>query len=309
MISSLNTIVGRLYVKQLRLLVALADRGSLLNAAREVAMSQPGASKALKEIESIFGLELFTRTNRGLEPNPAGHCVIKYARLFQTDIAHLRDELIGVLSGSGGRVAAGMIMGAVPLMTEAVTALVKLQPQISVELIEDTSASLLGLLDEGRIDLAVCRTSVSRAPDQYASVNIQTETLTVVANVDHPLAKKKRLGLQDVVEARWIVYRANMPIRRLFEQEFYEAGLKVPLHLIETTSAFATSSLLRINPDMLTLLPIAVADQFVQQGWAKRLPLAIKSRSEPYELVTRKGAAMLPGAQLLSTELQKLSNV
>ena len=309
MISSLNTIVGRLHVKQLRLLVALADRGSLLNAAREVAMSQPGASKALKEIESIFGLELFTRTNRGLEPNPAGHCVIKYARLFQTDIAHLRDELIGVLSGSGGRVAAGMIMGAVPLMTEAVTALVKLQPQISVELIEDTSASLLGLLDEGRIDLAVCRTSVSRAPDQYASVNIQTETLTVVANVDHPLAKKKRLGLQDVVEARWIVYRANMPIRRLFEQEFYEAGLKVPLHLIETTSAFATSSLLRINPDMLTLLPIAVADQFVQQGWAKRLPLAIKSRSEPYELVTRKGAAMLPGAQLLSTELQKLSNV
>lgn len=307
MISSLNTIVGRLHFKQLRLLVALADHGSLLNAAREVAMSQPGASKALKEIESTFGIELFTRTNRGLEPNPAGRCVIKYARLFQTDIAHLREELIGVLSGSGGRVAAGMIMGAVPLMTEAVSALVKLQPQMSVELIEDTSASLLALLDEGRIDLAVCRSSVSRAPEQYTSVDIQSEALTVVAHAHHPLAKKKRVGLEDVVDARWIVYRANMPIRRLFEQEFDAAGLKVPLYLIETTSAFATSSLLRSNPGMLTLLPVAVADQFVQQGWATRLPLTIKSGSEPYALVTRKGAAMMPGAHLLTAELHRLS--
>lgn len=63
-------------------------------------MSQPGASKALREIESIFGVELFVRTNRGLEPNTAGHCVIRYARLFQSDMAHLRDDLLGVMRGS-----------------------------------------------------------------------------------------------------------------------------------------------------------------------------------------------------------------
>lgn len=305
MISSLNTIVGRLHAKQLRLLVALADHGSLLNAAREVALSQPGASKSLREIESLFGTRLFTRTNRGLVPNPAGHCVVQYARLFQTDIAHLREALIGVLNGSGGRVAAGMVMGAVPLVVEAVTGLAARQPQLSVELVEDTSAALLALLDEGRIDLAVCRTSVSRAPARYEACDLQAETLAVVAHAEHALARRKRVPLAALAGARWVVYRAQMPIRRLFEQEFLAAGLKLPQHPIETTSAFATAALLQRNRDMLTLLPTAVADQFVQQGWAARLALSIRSRSEPYELVTRKGAALPPGAQLLMAELQR----
>lgn len=308
MISSLNTIIGRLHAKQLRLLVALGEHGSLLNAAREVSMSQPGASKALREIESTFGVELFTRTNRGLEPNVSGQCVIRYAKLFHTDMAHLREELIGVLDGHGCRVSAGSIMGAVPLLSEAVTSLLALQPKMSVEVIEDTSSTLLRHLDEGRVDLALCRTSVSRSPDLYASVNVQREKLTVIASAQHPLAEAKRLTLADLIDARWIVYRANMPIRRLFEREFDEAGLRVPLHLIETTSAFATMSLLQRNHDFVTVLPAAVADVFTAQGWAKKLALPIKSRSEPYEMVTRQGAPISPGAKLLMAELQKFSD-
>lgn len=307
MISSLNTIIGRLHAKQLRLLVALGENGSLLNAARELSMSQPGASKALREIELTFGVELFTRTNRGLEPNAAGYCVMRYAKLFQADIMHLREELIGVMSGSGGHVSAGSIMGAVPLLTVATTFLLDQQPQMSIEVVEDTSAKLLSLLDEGQIDLALCRTSVSRTPELYISVNVQNETLSVIASAQHPLAKSKRLNLVDLADARWIVYRANMPIRRLFEREFHEAGLRVPVNLIETTSAFVTMSLLQKNHDFVTILPAAVADFFIEQGWAKKLALPIQSRTEPYELVTRKGAPISPGAQLLITELTKLS--
>ena len=307
MIPSLNTIIGRLHAKQLRLLVALAEHGSLLNAAREVSISQPGASKALREIESTFGLELFTRTNRGLEPNAAGQCVVRYAKLFQSDIAHLREELVGVLSGCGGRVSVGSIMGAVPLLTEAVTSLLAVQPDMSVEIIEDTSAMLLSLLDEGRIDLALCRTSVSRSPELYASLGVQKETLSIIASVHHPLAKAKRLKLADLAEVRWVVYRANMPIRRLLEREFQDAGLRVPVHVVETTSAFATISLLQKNPGFVTMLPAAVANFFMAQGWACKLALPVKSPSEPYELVTRQGASITPGAHLLMAELKKLS--
>jgi len=52
---------------KLRLLTALADHGSLLKAAEQVALTQPGASKALQEIETTLGAQLFVRTNRGLE--------------------------------------------------------------------------------------------------------------------------------------------------------------------------------------------------------------------------------------------------
>jgi len=308
MISSLNTIIGRLHAKQLRLLVALDHRGSLLGAAKEVSLSQPGASKALREIESTFGVELFTRSNRGLEPNAAGHSVIRYAKLFHTDIAHLREELLGVLAGRGGRVAVGTIMGAVPLLTEALTRLLATQPHISVEIIEDTSAALLALIDDGRLDVAICRTSVSRSPELYASVEVQKEVLMIIASAQHPLTKRKRLSLENLVDMRWIVYRANMPIRRLLEREFHEAGLRMPQHLIETTSGFATISLLQSKPGFVTMLPASVAGFFVSQGWASELPLSVTSRSEPYELVTRQGASLTPGAHLLLAELKKLSD-
>jgi DNA-binding transcriptional LysR family regulator len=299
----LNSIISRLHLKQLRLLVALGEHGSLLKASQQVALTQPGASKALQEIETTFGTPLFVRTNRGLEPNAVGHCVIRYARLIQTDIAHLRDEIVGIMRGQGGRVAAGVIMGAVPLLTDAISALVAQQPDLSVEIVEDTSAALLAQLDTGRLNLAICRTTISQTPHAYDSVKLQDETLAVIANVAHPLRRARKLTLHQLSPYRWVVYRANMPMRLLLEGEFRDSGIRFPQHLLETTSAFATLALLQANPSFVAVVSIEVAQFFARQQMSCILPLTLASRSEPYELVTRKGGAVQPAAQLLIDEL------
>jgi DNA-binding transcriptional LysR family regulator len=294
--------LSRLRLKQLRLLVALADHGSLLRAAEHVGLSQPGASKSLHEIESALGAELFLRTNRGLEPNDIGHCVIRYARLIETDLAHLRQDMIGILQGHGGRLSVGVIMGAVPLLTEALSRLLEKRPALSVEIVEDTSGHLLTLLDEGRLDLAICRTSISQRPHLYDSIDIHDEQLAVVANVGHPLAGKKRIELPDLVNFKWVVYSANMPMRLLLEREFHESGLRFPLHLLETTSAFTTLSLLQRNPSMVALLSIDVARFCTRFGMTTILPLQLQSRSEPYQLVSRSNSVLSPVAKLFMQE-------
>jgi DNA-binding transcriptional LysR family regulator len=161
---------------------------SLLKAAEQVALTQPGASKALQEIESTLGAQLFTRTNRGLEATELGHCVIRYARLIQTDLTHLREEMLSIMQGHGGRLAVGTIMGAVPLLTDALTQLLEDHPTLSVEIVEDTSARLLRLLDQGRLDLAICRTSISQRPTCMTPSTSTRKQLAVVASVQHPLA-------------------------------------------------------------------------------------------------------------------------
>ncbi|MRW84170.1 LysR family transcriptional regulator [Pseudoduganella sp. FT26W] len=299
MLPSLNSIISRLHLKQLRLLIALADHGSLLKAAQQVALTQPGASKALHEIETTFGMALFNRTNRGLEPNQIGHCVIRYARLIHTDLAHLREEIGGIMRGHGGRVTVGVIMGAVPLLADAVTRLVAEHPEMSVEIVEDTSATLLSQLDAGRLDLAICRTTISPTPEHYGSVQLQEETLAVIANVRHPLRQAATLTLQDLAESRWVVYRANMPMRLLLEREFRDADIRFPQHLLETTSVFATLALLQANPSFVALVSVDVASFFARHDMMCILPLTLASRSEPYEMVVRKGAPLSPGARLL----------
>lgn len=295
--------MSRLHLKQLRLLIALDEHRSLLGAAGQVALTQPGASKALQEIETTFGTPLFTRTHRGLEPNDAGRSVIRYARLVQTDLAHLREEIIGITSGQGGRVSVGTIMGAVPLLTTAISRIIADNPQMSVEIVEDTSAALLAQVDSGRLDMAICRTTVSNTPELYDSAVLVDETLAVIASNKHPFAYARHLTLKDLADYRWVVYRANMPMRVLLEREFHEADLRFPLHLLETTSALATLSLLQQNPTLVALVSTDVARFCATYGFTTTLALPIHSRSEPYELVSRRGMPDSPVARLLREAL------
>ncbi|MQT91631.1 LysR family transcriptional regulator, partial [Pseudomonas helleri] len=76
---SVDAIVRRVTLRELRLLAAIAHSGSILKAAQEVGLSQPALSKALADLEETLGVRLFDRTNRGVEPTPHGSVFIRRA--------------------------------------------------------------------------------------------------------------------------------------------------------------------------------------------------------------------------------------
>ncbi|MCF0134048.1 MAG: LysR family transcriptional regulator [Blautia sp.] len=65
---------------QLRYVIAVANAKSMNEAARELFISQPSLSTAIKELEEEIGIELFRRTNRGISVTPEGEEFIGYAR-------------------------------------------------------------------------------------------------------------------------------------------------------------------------------------------------------------------------------------
>jgi DNA-binding transcriptional LysR family regulator len=306
MLPSLNSIATRLRLKHFRLLVAIDDYGSLLKAASVVAMSQPGATKALREIEDALGQQLFTRTSRGLEANELGRCVIRHARFIQNDIAHLREEMAGIQQGHGGRLVVGAIMGAVPMVSEKLSALLASKPAMSVEIVEGTSISLLKLLDDGRIDAALCRISVSHQWDMYDAVKVRDESLVVVASSRHPAAGVARPQLADLAEYPWIACAANMPMRRYLEREFAESGLQFPVNLVETTSAFAAVTMMQQNPALVALLPSDVAEFWVESRLLTTLNVELQAKSEPYHLVTCRNRALTPITQSFVEQFEPL---
>ncbi|WP_240745994.1 hypothetical protein [Cupriavidus oxalaticus] len=64
-------------------------------------MSQPGATKVLREIEDILGMPLFERQPKGLVANDLGRCVTRYARLIYGDLEHLHAEVTALTQGHG----------------------------------------------------------------------------------------------------------------------------------------------------------------------------------------------------------------
>ncbi|WZB63654.1 LysR family transcriptional regulator [Achromobacter xylosoxidans] len=63
---------NRLKPRHLRLLADIARLGSLTRVAAAAGISQPTVTKALAELEDIFGAPLFERTGRGLRYDAAG---------------------------------------------------------------------------------------------------------------------------------------------------------------------------------------------------------------------------------------------
>jgi len=212
--------------------------------------------------------------------------------------------MAGILQGSGGRLAVGAIMGAVSgVLVDALTRLRAKQPALTVEVVEDTSARLLALLDQGRLDLAICRASVARQPEHYDYLELRDEPLAIVAGMAHALIDAPEVTLADLALSRWIVYPSIMPLRGLFEREFKEAGLPLPLHPVETASTITTVLLLQRDPTLVSLMPLDMAAFLTRHGLAKRLAIAVRSRTEPYGIVTRRGAALSAATKLMIDEL------
>jgi len=135
----------------------------------------------------------------------------------------------------------------------------------------------------------VGRSSVSATPQLYDVAVFHDERLAVVANVAHPMVGRRRVRLEDIAGSRWIVYTAGMPMRRSLEQEFQQAGLEFPRALLETRSALTTMSLIQGDARTVALLSSDVAAFFAGFGMARILPMHLQTKSDPYEVITRRG--------------------
>ena len=65
---------------QMKYAIAVADTGSMNEAARSLFIAQPSLSAAIRELEQEIGIELFKRTSRGVLATPEGEEFLGYAR-------------------------------------------------------------------------------------------------------------------------------------------------------------------------------------------------------------------------------------
>ncbi|MEX3636047.1 LysR family transcriptional regulator [Paraburkholderia sp. BR14320] len=307
---TLNVLLSKLRMKQLHLLIALDDHKSLHKAAGAMSMTQSAASKALQELESMLDAPLFERSKSGMIPNQLGHCVIRYARVVTSDLTALCQDVAEIRSGRGGRFALGAIMGAIPdCVVPALNQLHAAQPGLSIEVVEDTSARMLAQLDDGRLDLVVGRAAVAADPSKYQYRPLGDEPLAVVVGYQHAPLPRREMTLSDLAGHRWVMYPSHMPLHALLEREMDLAGLDMPDNPISTASTFVTVALLQSSAELVSLLPSAIAGPFVRHKMLRVVPVRLKSPSQTFGIVTRKGGVLSPPAErfiaLLRAQIQR----
>ncbi|MDD6729754.1 MAG: LysR family transcriptional regulator [Eggerthellaceae bacterium] len=81
-------------IQLLRYIVAVAEAGSITEAAKRLHLSQPSLSAALKEAEKNVGFAIFTRSRRGIALTKEGVEFLGYARQVIQEMDLLEDRFV-----------------------------------------------------------------------------------------------------------------------------------------------------------------------------------------------------------------------
>jgi DNA-binding transcriptional LysR family regulator len=133
-------------LEELRLLVAVADAGSLAGAGRRLGRSPPAVTRILAGIEDRLGVRLLERSTRRLAPTEAGRLLLEHARRLLADYAEAMAAMVGEEGSTPRgrlRVAAPLVFGrrhVAPVLADFLAA----QPEVTAELaLADRNADLL----------------------------------------------------------------------------------------------------------------------------------------------------------------------
>lgn len=153
-------------VVRLRVLVAVARRGSLTAAAQELHYSQPSVSHHLARLEAETGAKLVQRAGRGIRLTEAGRLLAERAADIIARLDATADELAAHVGLRSGRVRLAAFPSAIgTFVPEAAARLARDHPGLRLDITETEPPEALRLLRSGRIDVAVIFRYDDTAPE------------------------------------------------------------------------------------------------------------------------------------------------
>jgi DNA-binding transcriptional LysR family regulator len=304
-----SAIAGRLKLRQLRLIVAIDEQASVLRAADALNISQPGATKLLKDAERDLGVPLFDRTNRGMVATDYGRALVRHAKLILSQLSHAAEELDDLAEGTGGRVTVGTLLAAsASLLPTAIRQLREKRPRVSVAVIEGTNDRLMPALGVGDIDFVVGRLPEFRFRDEFVQEPLFHEEVCVIVRAGHPLARRRRLDIAALADSEWILPPPETTLRRQVEKAFHDAGVEAPRPIVQSVSLLTNRALL-LTTDMIGVWPRQVVLEDVRAGALAILPVALPAAAGPVGLSRRRNVILSPAAQALVAELKAAARV
>ncbi len=258
---TLKRVLGGLKVRQLQLLVSIKQFSSIQRAANNLQISQPAASKLVKDLEDDFGVPLFERTNRGVNPTLYGEALLRHAQLILTQISRAAHEMDDLSHGKQGQIVIGTLLAASALiLPRAIAGAAVHSPSLSVKVVEGTHDVLMPALRQGRIDMIVGHLPSHRFRGELVQEKLCDEQTIAVTRVGHPLLRRRNFEFAELMQFGWILPPQDTTLRRQIERVFLERHSALPENIVESVS-YVLNRELMANTDMIGVFPSHVAER------------------------------------------------
>jgi DNA-binding transcriptional LysR family regulator len=233
--------VSNFSLRELRILVTVAELGSIAGAAKKLGRSQAAVSSTVSEVEAKLGLQLFVRKPaKGLFTTSSGEIISLEARGL---LAHADEfEMIAGALGSGleGEVSVGCFTNLAPVVFASLLAAFNAEyPGIQVRIDIGDQEQILQGLRSGMTELAL--TFDLDISDPYDAIPMAELPPHAIVPVTHPLAHREDVALSELVAEPFILM--DLPhTRQYFLSIFYSQRLE-PVIRYRSTSFEAVRAL------------------------------------------------------------------
>lgn len=213
----------RATLQQLRLFEAVARHGNFTRAAEAIHLTQPAVSIQIKRLEETLGVSLFEQMGKKIYLTAAGKelyetCRDVFERLasFEGKLEELRGEVAGPLNLAA-------VTTAKYFLPHYLGAFLRRYPKVVPQLKASNRARIVERLEANEDDIYIMATLPERSDIEIHP--FLKDELVVFAHPKHPLAKIKRIPLEQLSGERLISREAGSGIRMTFERLLAEKGL------------------------------------------------------------------------------------
>jgi DNA-binding transcriptional LysR family regulator len=193
----------------MRYVVEVAQQRNFSHAADRLHVAQQALSQQIKSVETQLGVQLFTRTNRGVELTPAGAVFVQEARRVIAAANRAVSRTQAVAKGEAGSIRAAYTLATVYETLPAIVEQMKAShPKLKLDLREVFGGDIPQLLSEGSQDAAICpRTTL---PEGFARQEVRREPFVAAVSSEHPLARRDAIALEDLADERFELWPRDM---------------------------------------------------------------------------------------------------
>ena len=215
--------------RQLRLVLALAETGSVSAAARRLHVTQPTASMQLKEVADTLGLPLYEVVARKVYMTQVGLDLARVARNIATEWDGFEQHIDSLKDFMRGKLRVAVVSTAKYFVPRMLGSFCQRYPEIEVSFEVLNRDGVVSRLRDNLDDIYV----MSAPPKDMDLVDetFMANPLVVIAPATSPLAKRKKLVLNDLAGERFILREKGSGTRMAVDAHFKAAKFRPDLRL------------------------------------------------------------------------------
>ncbi len=244
---------------QLEYFKTVAQMQHFTQAAKKLAISQPALSRSIAKLEEELGFPLFDRCGKSIILNQYGQIFLRHVELALQEITDGRQIVQDLLNPDRGIISLAFLHS---LGTNVVPSLIgrfrQRYPQIQFKLYQNGTTFLLEQLILGEIDLCLCASMPIK--ESFGWKSLFTEELFVAVPINHRLATRSQIELQEIANEPLITFKRDYGLRTLADQLFKEAAIQ-PTITFEGEEIMTVAGLVEAELGVALIPHVAGLDQ------------------------------------------------